>query len=166
MELITLRQYAEDQGISYEAVRKKVVKYTEELSGHIVKKGRVQYLDPKAVEFLKNKRRENPVVLVKENQNEEIEALRNQVDSLKTQLLTMQHELLESKDRIIALQDEAKQNIEDKTKYEALVAENEKCNSEMKQLRMENEQLVQEKETAIAEANSYHKSILGFYRKK
>ena len=63
MELVTIKQFADSQGISYEAVRKQLHKYSEELSGHVIRKGRTQYLDEKAVEFLKERRRESPIVL-------------------------------------------------------------------------------------------------------
>ena len=36
MELVTLKQFAEEKGITYEAVRKQTIKYADELEGHIV----------------------------------------------------------------------------------------------------------------------------------
>ena len=132
MELMTIKQFAEDQGISYEAVRKQVSRYSEELSGHILKQNRTQYLDEKAVEFLKERRRESPIVLQTMDQGEEISRLRDQVESLKAQLMTAQNELLKSQDerlkaqdRIIELQDEAKKTLEDRARYTALLEDNE-----------------------------------------
>ena len=132
MELMTIKQFAEDQGISYEAVRKQVSRYSEELSGHILKQNRTQYLDEKAVEFLKERRRESPIVLQTMDQGEEISRLRDQVESLKAQLMTAQNELLKSQDerlkaqdRIIELQDEAKKTLEDRARYMALLEDNE-----------------------------------------
>lgn len=166
MNLITLKQFATEQGITYEAVRKQVVKYSEQLSGHIIKKSRVQYLDEQAVDFLKGKRRESPVVLVTETQSEEITKLKDQVDTLKNQLLATQQDLLKAKDQVIALQDESRKVLEDRGKYEALAQENEIKSSELKQLRIKNKELLQDRDKAVDEAQSYHKSIFGFYRKK
>ena len=71
MEMTSLKKYAEEHKISYEAVRKQVNRYAEELSGHIIKQDRTQYLDPWAVEFLTNRRRESPIVMVSMEQSEE-----------------------------------------------------------------------------------------------
>ena len=43
--MVTLKEYAEKKSISYEAVRKQVSRYREELGDHIKKEGRTQYLD-------------------------------------------------------------------------------------------------------------------------
>ena len=76
MELTTIKQYAESQKVSYEAVRKQIIGYGEELKGHIIRKGRTQYLDEWAVEFLTKRRRENPVILLSQDKDEELEALK------------------------------------------------------------------------------------------
>lgn len=52
----TIDVYAKESNLTYEAVRKKVVRYRADLEGHIVKWGRKQYLDPYAIEFLEEKR--------------------------------------------------------------------------------------------------------------
>ena len=125
MELVTLKQYAEEHKISYEAVRKQVIRYAEELSDHIIKQDRTQYLDPWAVEFLTNRRRESPIVLMNMDQSEENERLKEEVESLRVKLMTAQNELLKEKDRIIELQDEAKKTLEDRARYTALLEDNE-----------------------------------------
>ena len=45
MDVISIKEFAQNRGVTYEAVRKQVAKYEEELRDHIVKRGRVQYLD-------------------------------------------------------------------------------------------------------------------------
>lgn len=121
MKVLTLKQYAEEQKITYEAVRKQVVRYSEELSGHVIRKNRTQYLDEFAVNFLSERRRESPVVLVTQDQGERIEELTNQLEHLKSKLMEVQTELLKAQDRIISLQDEAKSMIEAKAKYQGLL---------------------------------------------
>ena len=208
MELITLMQYAKDHKITYEAVRKQVIRYSKELSGHIVKKDRTQYLDPWAVDFLTERRRESPIILMNMDQSEENERLKEQIESLKVQLMTAQNELLKSQeerlkaqDRIIELQDEASKTIADRAKYTALLEDNEAKDRKLKEAedreadltreieekdgrirtiqteaddlrrqtdadRKEIEDLRKERDEAQAEAQSFTKSIFGFYRKK
>ena len=103
MELVTLKQFADDQGITYEAVRRQVIRHADKLQGHIVKKNRTQYLDDEAVKILKDRRRESPIVLQTIDQSEEIDRLTDQIESLKAQLMTAQNELLKEKDRIISV---------------------------------------------------------------
>jgi len=179
MEVMTIKQYAENQHVSYEAVRKQIVRYGEELKDHIVKRDRKQYLDEWAVKFLTERRRENPVILVTQENLEEIEELKKQVESLRTQLMTAQNELLKSqddclkaKDKIIELQDEAKKTLEDKAKYTALLEDNEAKEEKLKDLERQSEEdrkkiedLRKECDEAKEEAQSFQKSVFGLYRK-
>lgn len=172
MELVTLKQFAIDQGISYEAVRKQVVKYADDLSDHIVKKDRTQLLDEFAVEFLKNRRRESPVVLMTMDKSEENEQLKKEVESLKAQLMTAQNELLKSKDetlraqkQIIELQNEAAKNIEDRMKYAALLEDNQAKEEALKAAATREAEIQRLCDQAQAEVRSYHKTIFGLYKK-
>ena len=82
MVLISLRDYAEQKNISYEAVRKQVTRYKSELDGHIIMDGRQQFLDEDAVAFLDSKRQKNPVAIIQQSKNETIEMLEEQVKQL------------------------------------------------------------------------------------
>ena len=215
MELVTLKQYAISQRISYEAVRRQVTRYQKELSGHIIKRNRTQFLDEKAVEFLTDRRRSSPIILMNMDQSEENARLKEQVESLKAQLMTAQNELLKSQDdrlkaqeRIIALQDEAKKTLEDQAKYAALLEDNrlkakklQEAEDQIMEIQKEREEdqltiqtirteaddlreeadglrkkadedrrtiedLQEQRDAAQAEAQSYKRSIFGFYRKR
>lgn len=180
MGLVTIRQFAESQKVSYEAVRKQIVRYEMELSGHIIKDGNTQYLDDKAVEFLKEKRLKQPVILLNADQEEEIRSLKEKLSAALEKITTFQEELLKEKDRVITLQEDAIKYaglLEDNRKKEeelrtvreeigSLHKEQELIQKEQEELRKENESLRNEKEAAEAEAKSYSKSIFGFYRKK
>lgn len=187
MEMTSLKKYAEEHKISYEAVRKQVNRYAEELSGHIIKQDRTQYLDPWAVEFLTNRRRESPIVMVSMEQSEENERLKEEIELLRAKLMTAQNELLNTqnellkeKDRVISLQDEARKTIEDRTKYTALLEDSKAKDEKLKEagdqietLRKEKEEdqrkiedLQRERDEAQAEAQSFTRSIFGLYRKK
>lgn len=198
---MTIKQYAESQNVTYEAVRKQIVGYGEELKDHIVRKGRTQYLDEWAVEFLTKRRRENPIILLSQDKDEAIEAMKQQIETLRVQLMTAQNELLKSQDerlkaqdRIIELQDEAKKTIEDRARYTALLEDNkakeeklkeagdqigdlsrqiESIQKEAEDLRKKTEEdqktiedLQRERDEAQSEAQSFTRSIFGFYRKK
>ena len=82
----TIKQYAEEQGVSYEAIRKQIGTYREDLKEHIIVKGRTQYLDDWAVNFLTERRKENSVILINQDKADEAEALRQQIETLRTQL--------------------------------------------------------------------------------
>lgn len=51
----TLKEYANENHITYEAVRQQVKRYEKELSNHIKKIKRTKYLDEFAIEFLDKK---------------------------------------------------------------------------------------------------------------
>lgn len=173
MEMMTLKQYAESQGISYEAVRRQVNRYAEELSDHIVKQDRKQFIDQWAVDFLTEKRRESPIILQTTDQSEEIDQLKQEIESLRTKLMTAQ-------ERIIGLQDENKVMIETKIRYDYLLELHEDQKEQLQEardqaaaLRMKQEEdqreieaLRKERDEAQTEAQSFQKTIFGFYRKK
>lgn len=198
---MTLKQYADDQGISYEAVRKQVIRYAEELSDHIITQDRKKYLDQYAVKFLTERRRESPIILMNMDQNEENQRLKEEVESLRVRLMTAQNELLKEKDRIISLQDEAKKTIEDRARYTALLEESKAKDEKLKEMtgqvgdlsrqieekdgqirtiqtetddlrrqveedRKKIEDLSRERDEAQNEAQSFTRSIFGFYRKR
>lgn len=82
MKVITFRDYADQRGISYEAVRQQVVRYRADLEGHIVRDGRQQLLDEEAVSFLESKRKKNPVTIIQQSKDEELQLLRQQKEAL------------------------------------------------------------------------------------
>lgn len=215
MELVTLKQFAKDQSITYEAVRRQVKHHERELAGHIIKQNGVQYLDEEAVEFLKERRRKSPIILMNMDQSEEIKELKSQIDTLRVQLLTAQNELMKSQDerlkaqdRIIELQDEAQKTIEDRARYTALLEDNKakeekltEAESRIRVLQKEHEEdqetidgirkdwkedldtlekvqdlreadqkmiedLRKERDEALTEAQSFKRSLFGFYRKR
>lgn len=82
VNVISLKDYAAQKNISYEAVRQQVVRYKDELGGHVIRDGRQQFLDEEAVAFLDAKRQKNPVAIIQQNKDEQIEALEEQVKQL------------------------------------------------------------------------------------
>ena len=82
MKTVSLKDYAEQKRVSYEAVRQQVIRYKKELGNHIIRDGRQQFLDEEAVAFLDEKRQKNPVTVIQQDKNGQIEALEEQVKQL------------------------------------------------------------------------------------
>ena len=172
MDIVSIKQLAEQQNVSYEAIRKQIVRYSEELKGHIIRKNRTQYLDEWAVKFLKEKRRESPIILMHMDQNEMIEDLKANNEHLTKQLL-------EAQARIIAMQDMRNEMIEAKIKYDLLLENHNQTKEELNAVKTELDQTKDDladvstklklaemdKDIAEKEAQSYHRSWFGFYRK-
>lgn len=198
MEVYTLKDIAEELGVTYEAVRQQVIRYGDDLKGHITKQGKKQFVDEWGLDFLKTKRREYHVIV--EEDKETVNALKAEIEALKASLLQAQNELLASKDRVIALQEEVKEGLEAKASYHLLLEDNKKKDEQLAVIRSENDaikeekeslraeaerqqeqivslqaesesqratidSLTQERDAAIEESQSYHKSWFGFYRK-
>ena len=158
MELMTIKQYAQSQHISYEAVRKQVASYKHELQDHIIRKGRTQYLDEWAVDFLTKRRRESPVIVLEQSKDETIADLKEQIDALRVQLMAAQNELVREKDHIIELQEESRKSLEAQTRYAALLEDNESKTAQIKEL-------TEQRDAAEKEARSYQPSWFGLYKK-
>ena len=75
MKTVSLKDYAEQKRVSYEAVRQQVIRYKKELGNHIIRDGRQQFLDEEAVAFLDEKRQKNPVTVIQQDKNEQIEVV-------------------------------------------------------------------------------------------
>lgn len=110
--MISLKDYAAQNGISYEAVRAQVNRFRDQLDEHIVRQGRQQYLDDVAVAFLNERRQKNPVVIYQHSKDEEIEQLRTEREQLLMKIAAQSDTLvglmqykLEAEERRRALED-------------------------------------------------------------
>lgn len=101
MGVMSIKDYARARKISYEAARQQVKRYAEELDGHIAKQNRTQYLDDYAVELLDDHRAQNPVVVINQDRDEEIERLRAENKALLQQVATLQDRLLTAQDSLL-----------------------------------------------------------------
>lgn len=107
MEIISLKDYAKQKNISYEAVRQQIVRYASDLEGHIIKDGRQQFLDNEAVAFLDAKRKKNPVAIYQLEKDDEIERLENENKDLLLKLSAVQDQLIKSQEEYRQLSDKA-----------------------------------------------------------
>lgn len=161
----TIRQYSESQSVSYEAVRKQLHRYAEDLRGHITTEGRTRYLDDWAIEFLTERRKAQPIVVLDPDDQSEAVELRRQLDGLKTQLMAAQNELLVAKDRIIALQDDARKAIEDRARLSVLLEEKAETQARIDDVERQRAEDRKTIEDLKAEVGSFRRSIFGLYRK-
>ena len=113
--MVTIKEYAKNKGVSYEAVRKQLNRYSGELKGHITKVGRTQYLDDDAVQFLDSKRAENPIIVMESSKDEELQRLEAENKTLLLKIAELQDELLREKDQVKQLQIEKIELLEAKT---------------------------------------------------
>ena len=184
---MTIRQFAEEQHVSYEAIRQQVSTHRKALEGHIVRNKQQKLLDEYAVDYLRKIRRQSPTIMINQDREQTIDALKNellraqntitqlqqQVDALKDQRremieietrYKMSLTVIEEKDRIIKQHDQEAQDAkaEAHAAQQALVVEREKYFQTKADLQITQAQ----KEAAEKEAASFQKSIFGFYRKK
>ena len=102
--MVTLKEYAKNKGVSYEAVRKQVNRYKNELKGHISKVNRTQYLDEEATAFLDKKRAESPVIIVQTDDKERIEQLEREKEALLIKVAELQEKLIKKGEQVEQLQ--------------------------------------------------------------
>ena len=81
--MISIKDYANETGVSYEAVRQRIKRYEEDLTGHIHRQGRTQYLDDVAVAFLNDHRLQNPVVVYDKGAGEDFRELQDELQETK-----------------------------------------------------------------------------------
>lgn len=82
MTYMSFKEYAKKCNISYEAVRKQVALYRKDLDAHILIDGRRQLLDEYAVEFLDEKRQKNPVSIIQQDKDAQLEDARRENKNL------------------------------------------------------------------------------------
>lgn len=127
---MTMKDYAHKCGVSYEAVRKQVRRYADELEGHIKQQGRVQVLDDWAVDYLDAKRQGNPVVVAQADLQQQLRQLQDEnkgllirVAAQANELAGAYKELSEAKDKALQLPAAQKEAEDAKQEAERLRAE-------------------------------------------
>lgn len=110
--MITIKDYAKETGVTYEAVRQRLKRYQEELEGHVHRQGRTQYLDDVAVAFLNEHRLIQPTVVYDKavgeeyrSQMQELEDLRRENKALLSEIKTLQQFKIETMENRQQLED-------------------------------------------------------------
>lgn len=102
--MISIKDYAAQKNVSYEAIRKQVKRYENQLNGHLERVGRTLYMDDDAVAFLDEKRKKNPVVVVQEDKDKVVQGLYEENKQLLIKITALQDELIEEKSKVQELQ--------------------------------------------------------------
>lgn len=132
--MITIKDYAKQKGVSYEAIRKQIKRYEDELEGHLIKQNRFLMLDDEAVQFLDSKRSENPVIVYEQNKDEELEQLRHENKVLLIQMNTVQDQLGKVQQKLIAEMNTTKLLTQEKVQYLEYKAQSEQKEIQLKDL--------------------------------
>ena len=111
----TLKEYANENHITYEAVRQQVKRYEKELINHIKKIKRTKYLDEFAIEFLDKKRVDNPVIIMESSKEDEIKRLVGENKALLLKVASLQEQLILEKENVQLLQNEKIELLEAKS---------------------------------------------------
>lgn len=80
--MLSIKDFARESGVSYEAVRQQVKRYQTELDGHVHRQGRTQYLDDVAVAFLSEHRSKPAMVVYDAGDDRRVQELEERVNSL------------------------------------------------------------------------------------
>ena len=102
----TLKEYANENHITYEAVRQQVKRYEKELSNHIKKIKRTKYLDEFAIEFLDKKEQIILILLWSLPKDDEIKRLVDENKALLLKVASLQEQLILEKENVQLLQNE------------------------------------------------------------
>ena len=134
--MITIRDYAKENNVSYEAIRKQIKRYEDEFNGHIIKQNRTQFLDDIAVAILDQHRRENPVIIVNQDTDFRLKQLEDENKNLLIKVA-------QQADKISQLNEDLKNKIEQMT---SLMLENKEKTSLLEQKKDQAEEINQLKE--------------------
>nr|CRY97087.1 hypothetical protein [uncultured prokaryote] len=74
-EYYTIKDMASEFKCTYEAVRQQTSRYSKELAGHSHLDGKTRYYDDWAVEFLRERRKKNPIIIEQTDTKQLIEEL-------------------------------------------------------------------------------------------
>lgn len=159
--MLSIREYAQQTGITYEGARQKVIRYQKELGEHIVvdQNGR-KFLDDFAVEFLESHRVEKIKVVQEADRSKE-----EQIEKLKAEVLRLQttNENLSSK--VIELLEEKTALIEDQANTKAILEVKNKEAEELAEVKKQVAAVQDKADQMEKELKSYTKTWFGLYRK-
>lgn len=100
---VSIKDYAREAGVSYEAVRKQMKRYSEELEGHIHQQGRTQYLDDEAVAFLDQHRLEKPIVVYEAGYDRQLRELEDTIAQLRAENEDLNKRLTKASEKVSEL---------------------------------------------------------------
>lgn len=104
--MIKLNDFAQEKGVSRQAIYKHLNKHKDILQEHIEKRGKNgTWLDDYACDFISNLMITNPVILGESKQQEEIEKLKQENNELKNKLIEVQNKGIQAVEQVSSMKD-------------------------------------------------------------
>lgn len=102
---LTIKAYAKESGVTYEAVRQQIKRYSEELEGHIHLQGRTQYLDDEAIAFLDQHHLDRPIIVSEAGYDRAMRELEDTIAQLKADNEDLLERLTKASEKVAELAD-------------------------------------------------------------
>ena len=103
--MISIKEYAQKNNVTYEAVRKQIKTYEIELKPHIHTEGRTRYIDVEGEAFLDEKRAKSPIIILENDKQHQYEVVKEENEALKIKLMQLQDQIIGRDDKIMELSD-------------------------------------------------------------
>lgn len=106
--MLTVKEFAVQEGVTTQAVYKLLKTHEEALEGHIQKTKKGRLLNEHAVSYLKERMVGNTPVVLDRAQHEEIQALKDQIEKMQNELIMKNGMLLEAQNKLLRLEDNSR----------------------------------------------------------
>lgn len=168
----TIREYAEQEGITYEAARQRIARAGAEITPHIVTRGKTKYLTDEAQELLNNYAYKVPLVRVADDRQALIDKLRADAEARTAKIIELQDRLLAVAEKAAKLEAVEREKLllekladDIRKDNEAYLEQIRVKDTKIQTLEAEKAAGEEELKEARGELESYHKTIFGLYRK-
>lgn len=108
-----IREFAEMQGVTPQAVYKLLKTHESALKGHILKAKKGTELDAHAVAYLQEQMIGNNVVVADRQQYEEIERLKAEVQKLQDELILKNQLLINAQDKVLQIEEKREEQVKE-----------------------------------------------------
>lgn len=172
METIKLQDFARMKGVTDRSIQRHIKKHSEELNGHIFRKGPAgTWLDEYAQNFLEKHISVSPIVLADSSQQAEIERLRKENEELKNKLIQFHEEKDHIVSHLLQINNELQKELFDEKQQNNLIEskniqEKDMLHDEIKRVKKKVNELRDENSELQDEVDSFKPAFFGFYRKK
>lgn len=164
--MITIREYAKQNKVSYEAVRQRIVRLGDIITPHIFIENGVKVIDDEGVELLKTGGQKVPVIVYTEEVQAELNEARDKIAELNEARLKDLENIKELQERFIAMSEELSKLKVEQAKLEstnkALLEDNERSKRDLQSIteakvkaEIEREQAITNQESTKQELEQY-----------
>lgn len=108
-----IREFAEIQGVTPQAVYKLLKTHEDALKGHVLKAKKGTELDAHAVAYLQEKMIGNNVVVADRQQYEEIERLKAELQKVQDELILKNQLLINAQDKVLQIEEKREEQVKE-----------------------------------------------------